>query len=629
MIIFIALILCSILAGTSITYLLKINLYFSERLLYGTIVALSAFIQIIYIMTFYFGFKTLNIVLPLVVIGIISLFLIRELYKKKEIVKFDLNIAFSDLKSLDKLHLPIIMLFWLLIFANVFGKNLFATQDGLLSNSSTDITVHVAFINSFVWGDNFPQMTPLYSGATLVYPFLSDYFSAFLIVCGMNPIFSLSFPAVILCTMFVGILYFFTLHLTKSKIAAAMSPFLVLLGGGFGFWKFFDIDLPQNGYNFIKTMNDAPNLYTDLDQYNIQFFNFIIGYLIPQRSFLFGFPIAITILTLVWLGIERKRKEELFLAGFLGGIFPLFHFHSFMSVSIIIGFLIILFMEKDRAYFKRWIYFFVPLLIFSLPQIFYIMSRVSTSSFVFKPYYGWLAHDNNYAWFWLKNTGFLFFLVIDALLSKDVSKDLKKLYVPLIFLFIITNLISFSPCWIGDNAKIILFWFIGSIPFVAISLINLFKRSKVTAIVIFLTFTFSGMLDITKSVITTKRVFQVWNNKDLNIAKAIREKTLPHDIFFNAPVHYSPIFLTGRTTLMGDPMHVCSQGINMNRETEIKQVFELKDTKLQLAYLKNLGADYALIGPTEKEKLKDKTLFEKNFPVFIDQGEYKVYKLKE
>src|SRR5689334_20020570 len=156
MFVFFLLVLCSLVTGFSLTYLFRLNLYFSERIIYGTVFSLSAFIQIIYLCSFYSGFKELNIFLIFSFISIFTIVLTRELIKRKEIIKFDFDIAFKNIKSIDKLHLPLIMLFWFIIFYLIFSKNLFVNEKGYWSNSSTDIPLHVAFITSFVWGDNFP-----------------------------------------------------------------------------------------------------------------------------------------------------------------------------------------------------------------------------------------------------------------------------------------------------------------------------------------------------------------------------------------------------------------------------------------------------------------------------------------
>ncbi|MBC7475253.1 MAG: hypothetical protein H7263_13245, partial [Candidatus Sericytochromatia bacterium] len=370
--------------------------------------------------------------------------------------------------------------------------------------------------------------------------------------------------------------------------------------------------------------------YTDLDKYNFQFYNFIIGYLLPQRSFLFGFPIALIVLTLVWLGIKRKKKEEFLLAGFTAGIFPLFHFHSFMSVIIIICFLFFLYFEKSINYIKNWLYFFIPMTIIALPQLLFVLVRVTNNDTeLFRVHLGWMATDNNYLWFWIKNTGFLIFLVLDTLLSKETSKDLKKLYIPFVFLFFLANIISLSPCWIGDNAKVIFFWFIGSIPLMALSIVRLSKNSKILTSIIVLTLFLSGGIDLTRFMFTSVRSFRLWSTDAINVAKEIRLKTPTHSIFLTAPIHYSPIYLTGRATLMGDHVHVCTQGIDsFFREQKIKSIFANKPRALKIKFIKELNADYALIGPPEKSMLKDKLFFDNNFKKIIQVGEESVYKLK-
>ena len=648
---FILLILISLICGLQLTYKLKLKLFFTERILFGFVIALAFFTQLIYLITYFSGgLKLPQNIGSMVIVSLFGIYSAFSLFKIRDKVKDDFKNALNKLKNKSELYLPLTMIFWFVIFCVLFSKNVFMQSDGIYSSTSTDIPVHYSFITSFVWGENFPHQTPLYAGEKLVYPILSDYLSAFFISMGMNAIQALNYMGIVMCSVLTGLMYFFTLKITDSKKVSTLSIFLLYLGGGWGFWKFFERDLPDKGYNFIQAFYQSPDLYTDLFDYNFQFFNFIIAYLLPQRSFLFGFPMALIILSLLWQAIkdgqklkkqtdqveeeslvENNIKNQMLIAGFTAGILPLFHYHSFMSVSIISGFWFLLFFQKSKEYIKDWFYFFIPMTVLAIPQLLMATGTLKKNTETFKPHIGWMATNNNYVWFWFKNTGFTFILILEALLSKSTDKNIKKMYIPFFALFLAANLISFSPCWIGDNAKILFFWFIGSMPLLALALRNLYNTNKTVAITILLTLTLSGFLDVSRYTFTNIRVFRVWSADAVNIAKDIINKTDPKSIFLSAPVHYSPIYLTGRKVLTGEHVHVCTQGIDpFLRELDIKEVFQSNDELVKLKLISKLNPDYIIVGPPELSLMNNnKTFFDRYFKVFLKTGEETVYQVKK
>lgn len=215
--------------------------------------------------------------------------------------------------------------------------------------------------------------------------------------------------------------------------------------------------------------------------------------------------------------------------------------------------------------------------------------------------------------------------------TKNIDINLLKLYIPFLFLFIMANLISFSPCWIGDNAKVIFFWFVGSVPFIALGLSNLFKYSKILATTIFITLILSGTLDISRFLFTETRIFKIWSNDGIEIAEMIKEKTSEKSVFLTAPVYYSPLFLTGRKVLMGNSIHVCTQGIDKDkREFMVNRIFESESIEEKFKYINELKPDYALIGRPERDLMKkNKTFFQDNFELVFKSGKEFVFDMRK
>ncbi|MFN8673660.1 MAG: hypothetical protein U0457_16470 [Candidatus Sericytochromatia bacterium] len=657
MLVFLIFLLTSISTGLWSFYKLKIEVSFLEKILYGFTINLSALIQLIFVLSFFLGLNSWVNSLFIAFCIILLIYTSKNLFKIKDKIKEDL----SNNLNLKKIPIILITIFWGIIFYFLFNNNAFISDKGSLdSSSSTDLPFHYALITSFAYTNNFPPETPIYIGKKLIYPFLSDFFSGYLVFNGLPILQSMQYPAIILCTILSLLIYLFTKEITNNEKLSKLAPFLLFLGGGFGFWKFFELDFPSKKYNFLETLKTSSNYYTDMFDSNFQFYNFIIAYLLPQRSFLFGFPLAliVIILFLKYLKLNPKNNEEnkklLILSGITCGIMPLFHLHAFMSTCIITGFwgLFYLFRpilinnnfsdffegQTEQLNLKThknklkiltiFIYYFIPLFILAIPQILYTLDRVSSGeSELFKIHLGWMAKDNNYFWFWIKNTGFMFPLIIDLFFRKNHT-NLKILYLPFLFLFILGNTISLSPCWIGDNAKVILFWFIGSIPLVITSLNYILKSSKIIFFTIFISLILSSSLDISRNLLTKNNVFTVWDKDDIKIANKIKKRIEEKAVFITAPVHYSPIFLTGRKIVLGSPLHACTQALDPSREKFVKRFFESTDIKEANIILNYFGVNYILLGPPEMKLVKDITFFDKNFQLFIRTNKYKIYKTK-
>src|SRR5205085_12242019 len=133
-------------------------------------------------------------------------------------------------------------------------------------------------------------------------------------------------------------------------------------------------------------------------------------------------------------------------------------------------------------------------------------SSVEAESF-FGWNFGWDKGAENFAWFWLKNTGLLIPLIVAAFLWRGdkhdgreylVSPQLLLFYLPFTLCFIVPNLIKLAP-WVWDNIKILFYWWIASAPIVALLLArlwegNILHRTAAGALLVVLTL--AGGLDV-------------------------------------------------------------------------------------------------------------------------------------
>ena len=202
-------------------------------------------------------------------------------------------------------------------------------------------------------------------------------------------------------------------------------------------------------------------------------------------------------------------------------------------------------------------------------------------------------------------------------------------FLPFAFLFVIANVAKLAP-WEWDNIKVLIYWFVGSIPFVSLFISWLWRKTsvgwKAVGAICFIVLIASGALDVwrTASAQINNRVF----DKDaVEIANQIKLRANPKAMFLNAPTYNSAIVLTGRRSLMRYPGHLSSHGINYGeRESDVKRMYQGGDASIKL--MEKYGIDYVLVSPEERSQGGANEQFFSRFPVAAESGQYRVYKIK-
>ena len=99
----------------------------------------------------------------------------------------------------------------------------------------------------------------------------------------------------------------------------------------------------------------------------------------------------------------------------------------------------------------------------------------------------------------------------------------------------------------------------------------------------------------------------------------------------HAPTFNTPIFLTGRRSLMGYPDHIWSHGIEFgDRQREIERIYAgAPDAE---ALMSKYGVEYVVVGPQEyhemeKQHLRVNDSFFMHYQLVGEIGEYRLYKI--
>ncbi len=663
--------------GWLLTFLVIEQAALFARLCYGAVVGLLALAWLSFLVSLVTGLNPTAIVIVTAILVVSLVALYKTISPAR--VRAELRAFQPDRWGV------VYYLAWAAFLGLLFSRVISLSDEGLRTapaNNYGDLPFHLSVITSFATGENLPPHNPIFNGLPFTYPFLIDFLTAFYRRAGADWFSAFFVENIILALSLVGIIELLTMKLIGNRLAARIAPLLFLFNGGFGFIYFFrDLSAAPGGlWNFLAQMKT----YTMNDELHLRWGNVFTTLLIPQRSLLFGLPLAGMIMTLWWQAVgdgspgrkrdwgtgrrgdgakerqedeEIRRQEEsttttqrdaetnspsppvapspsrrvtasprrkyLLAAGVLAGLMPMAHAHGFFSVMIVSAVLALVFFSWD------WLAFFIPAGLLALPQAWWL-SGTPTRSKMFEPHFGWEAGEMSVMLFWAINAGaFLLLLLIALINSNYVATRARRFYLPFILCFILPNVVLLAP-WAWDNIKVLLYWYLASCPLVAAVLGHLAASKlilpRLLGIVLFLFVTLSGAIDVTRSLTSIEHV-QLFSKIELDIAEVIRRQTRPHSVILNAPIHNSVIVLTGRQMLMGYPGHLWTHGIDyQQREEDVMTIFRGGPEAETL--LKNYGVNYVLIGPVERSQFGvDESFFAGKYRTVVDQSGYRVYQI--
>lgn len=516
-------------------------------------------------------------------------------------------------------------------------------EDGALltgyANNLGDLPFHLQVTSSFAYGQNFPPEDPMYAGTAFAYPYLSDLLAAMFVVLGASMREAFFIGNVILGLALVALLYRFTRVLTADRLAAFIAPLIVLLSGGLG-WIFLLQDARTGEAGVFGVLGAMTRDYTTGSDGLLRWGNAITTLLVTQRSLLLGLPIALVVFTLLWKLVHMPidgappagRQRVALAAGILTGSLPLVHAHSFIVVigtAFLVG---LLFRQWREGRWRPWAIYVLAALILALPQVWWSARDSAAAAGTFFGFeVGWDHGDVNIAWFWFINTGlFIPLAAIGAIwLARTgiASRSLLLYTAAFLAWFIVPNVMKLAP-WIWDNIKVLFYWFVGFAPLVALLVARLLKSGPAlraagaTALVML---TLAGGVDVWR-VVSGQTKHGEFDRDGIAFADAIRQDTPASSRILNAPTWNTPVFLTGRRSLLGYTGHAWSRGLPyLDREAETKRIYSGEPDADQL--LARYGIDYVVVSPIERGNLTVNDAYFERFVIADQVGEYVLYEV--
>ena len=503
-----------------------------------------------------------------------------------------------------------------------------------------DWAAHLSFTGSFAYGHNFPPEYPIDPGHRLGYPFMIDFFAADLVPLGLSLTEALTATSAMLGLALPGVIYLAALRFTASRRASVIAVFVFLLSGGLGFVRLLS-DIQTGG---IAVLQRLPHEYTLNRDINLQWLNPVLAYIVPQRSTLFGFTLALIVLVVLWIAIHEDVGWPAFLfSGLVAGIMPVYHVHAYGTVVALGVFWA--FLNRRR----EWFAYFVPALVVGIPILVWMWPPQNTSVCAGGPSLGgycilpgWLMPTDwqryfwlfpfDFVWFWIWNTSLLAPLIIAGhFLQRWFPLAFPRWFAPMWLWFAVPNVIVLQP-WNWDNTKFFVFWaLLGSIVAggVLAGMLRHGPRLAAVAVAALALLCLSGFLDLSRASDFSVSNVEFTDAGGLKVANWVRNNTSPHAVFAVADDHNSPIpTLSGRRELIGYPGWLWTYGLAdyVQKGVDDRRILDGDPAALDLATM--YGVDYVMIGPQEIPLGGNRAYWDAHGTLVYDDGEYAVYRVR-
>lgn len=646
---------------------------------------------------FVFGFNVASQILGLIAaIGLGVLFL---LLGKKKGAKTG-GFKFREELPMLICCLPVIAVGWILM-----GNHyIVPASDGSLHVGQCtygDLCMHLGFITSISEQQTFPPMYSILPDTQLGYPFLCDSVSSTFYTLGADLRFATTLPSVYaLISVVLGVWFLFE-DWFKSKPAAFIGTWLFFIGGGFGFWYFFDnaktlagLTTPDAWANWLKetlgisaTVTSAHPVDmekmlmegwyktpTNFVDNGLRWVNSIADMILPQRATLFGWALLFPALQLLRRAAIDKETKLFIPLGIVAGAMPLVHTHSFfalglMSVVLLISAIIMQIAKKATAEEKKagWKAIRLFLLyggiaaVLAAPQLFGFTFRQSSAGGFLKWHFNWCNESDSWLWFYIKNMGFIFLLMIPAFIA--AKKETKLFYGGTFLIWALSEFVVFQPNTY-DNNKLLFVWFALTCGIVADFIVTVWQRLReptakeaesglkkaplmkrigvgMVCVMLVGSMLISGVMTVAREYVSGDHIgvkdgkiqniesgYQVVSADLVRATEWIKENTAKDATFLTATNHNNAVaMLTGRNIVCGAPTFLYFHGVNyQERYSNVKRMYEDPARYFQ-KYAEKYGVDYVLISGWERQSYSVNTNYFTGLKAVYRDGGVVIYKV--
>lgn len=276
-----------------------------------------------------------------------------------------------------------------------------------------------------------------------------------------------------------------------------------------------------------------------------------------------------------------------------------------------------------------WGIYLVIILVLALPQLlFWTFGHVSEGGFL-RGHFNWGNQGDFYPWFYLKNLGLPFLLILGSICNGN--KKSSHLLLPAAVIWFIAELIVFTPNTYDNNKLLYIAYLLLSLS-AADYAVDLYKQlrhikgcSLLAACFLFFSL-FSGVLTLQREIVSE---YQLYGTSHVELVKYVEENTNDSDVFLTNTRHNNELVsLTGRSIVCGADTFLYFHGIDTTeRKEHVRLMYEAPLENQHLYELYDVS--YIVVSSWERATYNiDESLFAAQYPLVFNYNEINLYQIK-
>ena len=484
----------------------------------------------------------------------------------------------------------------------------------------------------------FPPVYSILPGTMLGYPFLGDSMVTSMLLFGgdLSTCFVLTGTLMMILTCLGFML--FAWELTHKKAAVVLAFVLMFINGGLGFLYTFD-GVFKDATMLRNVFTGFYNAPTNMPDLNLRWVNVICDMMVPQRTLLTGWMMLTPALWMLADAVRSKSCGRFLLLGIWAGMIPMAHTHSFfalglLSIGVMLHQLLASPAGERKDCFLRFFCYGAAALVLALPQLLTWTFPQTVGGGSLQLRFNWVNNQGNgrlidgYFWFWIKNVGLTYILMVPAALSAKKGSLLRSLAWGALVIYTVAEFIQFQPNPY-DNNKLFYVAYMIMLPAVSLYLMRIWDRLRgisgrsLLAVLFLLCSTVSGLLTIGREVVSD---YQLFSAAEVRAAEFIEEE-LPEDaIILTGNQHNNAVAaLTGRSIVCGTGSYLYYHGIDYS--AQLNAMTSMLAMPGECEYLfDEYGVDYIYISDQERYNFAaDESWFLDNCYTVYDGGNIRIF----